>query len=457
MGEVKKQPAVPEIAIPDDDEKFLFQMYRGLYGDNLDRVVNFQETDEKGWQNDKHMWEMVLTSASFRKKAQHFIETAPPESQLKTRLANLLPTIKEFFTHSSVVDVLSRLYPPEIAKKIGPTLEDWGKQIEESLRSDPNFEKKIQQMIDDPKLFDDPALSSDIKKWLKARINAAVLTSVGVARTERVGMLQSLRSSQNPSPQGVNPSAPSELPAQAPSTLPVSISTITPLGQPTQPAGQPNQPPKTTAAATAKETTAEFQSNLQKEAKASGTFELLGKAMSSLAGLLEGLKGWDPLKAIGLGGKNTTEPEKKKSSGEKYTEEQLKQMALDLAKNKDKVYPSQDKAVEYIATALNLPLRETAQKFLDSLTDSGMVFDQSMDNMKNLETGDVLFFKKTNEQGESFAYTCGVISSKEPLKMRIVPDGGGAPQEISVTESDYFKNSWYGFVKTKNYAHESKP
>jgi hypothetical protein len=86
-----------------------------------------------------------------------------------------------------------------------------------------------------------------------------------------------------------------------------------------------------------------------------------------------------------------------------------------------------------------------------------MVFDQSMDNMLNMEPGDVLFFRKNNDKGETFAYTCGILTSKEPLKMKIIPDGGGAPQEINLKESDYFKNNWYGFVKTKQNAPETQP
>ena len=253
----------------------------------------------------------------------------------------------------------------------------------------------------------------------------------------------------------------SATPSQQPTNTPPSASLglpVKPTEQPAQPTGQPGQPAPAKTDAT-KETASEFQAKLQKDAGSAKTADLPGKIFEALAGLMGSVKNLDFFKNFSFGEK-APEPIKK-STGEKFTEEQLKKMALDLAKNKDKVYPSHDKAVEYVATVLNLPIRETAQKLLDSLTDSGMVFDQSMDNMKNLEAGDVLFFKKSDEKGEPFAYTCAVVTSaatdNEPLKMRIVPDGGGAPQEMSVKESDYFKNSWYGFVKTKNYAPESKP
>jgi hypothetical protein len=260
------------------------------------------------------------------------------------------------------------------------------------------------------------------------------LTSIEQAQKDRTALAQELGS---PTAAPIAPPAGNEAPPAV----------QTGAQQGAQPApSQPSSAPESKPAEGKKETPAEFQKKLQKEASSLGLFELMGKAMESLAGMLENLKDWDPMKILGLG---SGTPEKKKSTGEKYTEEQLKQMALDLAKNKDRVYPAQDKAVEDVATVLNLPIRETAQKFLDSLTDSGMVFETSMDKMPELEPGDVLFFKKNDDKGEAFAYTCAVVTNKEPLKMRIVPEGGGTPQEIDVKESDYFKNSWYGFVKTK--------
>jgi hypothetical protein len=234
-------------------------------------------------------------------------------------------------------------------------------------------------------------------------------------------------------------------PPVKPSGIENTASPITPASAekpplPATPAGAEKPAPPTQ-----KMSVAEFQQKLRNEAASASLFELLGKALASIPGIFEALKNLDPVKMLGL--KNSA-PEKKKLTGEKYSEEQLRQMTLDLAKNKAKVYPAQDKAVEDVATVLNLPPRDTPQQFLDSLTDSGLVFDQNLDHLQNIAPGDVLFFRKTDQNGQNLVFTCAVVTKINPLKMRIIPKDGGTPQEVIVKESSYFKNNWYGFVKT---------
>jgi len=262
-------------------------------------------------------------------------------------------------------------------------------------------------------------------------------------------------------PRASAPEKPATISNPAPPVTPASAekpaSPITPAGTeitapPVKPSGIENTASSITPASaenpappTQKMSVAEFQQKLRNEAASASLFELLGKALASIPGIFEALKNLDPVKMLGL--KNSA-PEKKKLTGEKYNEEQLRQMTLDLAKNKAKVYPAQDKAVEDVATVLNLPPRDTPQQFLDSLTDSGLVFDQNLDDLQNIAPGDVLFFRKTDQNGQNLVFTCAVVTKIDPLKMRIIPKDGGTPQEVIVKESSYFKNNWYGFVKT---------
>lgn len=130
-----------------------------------------------------------------------------------------------------------------------------------------------------------------------------------------------------------------------------------------------------------------------------------------------------------------------------FSKDEVSKIKVDLYRDMNKPYPSQDKSAEYVARAIGLPVRETPQKMLEAQKNSGMVFETDPGKMKDLKQGDVLYFQKKNVKNEPYAYLCAVVSNSEPLKMKLIPQSGGTPQEVTVKESDYFKNEWYGFVR----------
>jgi hypothetical protein len=111
--------------------------------------------------------------------------------------------------------------------------------------------------------------------------------------------------------------------------------------------------------------------------------------------------------------------------------------------------------VEYVAAVLGLPIKENPQKFLDALKNSGLVFETDPGKLKDAQAGDTVFFQKTDKKGE--AYLCAVVTSVEPLRMKMIPRSGGAPQELDLKQSDYFKNEWFGFMKLPRKAPPAQP
>ena len=134
-----------------------------------------------------------------------------------------------------------------------------------------------------------------------------------------------------------------------------------------------------------------------------------------------------------------------KKVNDRFSEEDLQKIAIDLARDKEKKYPSQDKSVEFVCTVLGLPIKETPQLLLDSFKNSGLVFETDQGKLKDAQTGDVIFFQKEAKKGEP--YLTAVISSTTPLKVKMIPRNGGVAEEIALEESDYYKIEWMGFVK----------
>ncbi len=261
---------------------------------------------------------------------------------------------------------------------------------------------------------------------------------------------------------GLPPSAPvlNDKPANAPAV------TTAPAVTPEKAAGAPpeagkqlpgGQPPAAGQPAAAEKSQAgppapqpENKPEGAKETPSGSMGSLFAQLLAALADVIKNIQNLDIWKR--LSGLTETKPEEKKPEGEKYSEDELKKIAVDLLKNKDKVYPSQDKAVEYVASTVNLPVKETPQKFLEALTNSNMVLETDAGQMDQqpLHKGDLLFFLKENKdkKGEMEAYQCAVVSGTDPLKMKLIPKNGGVPQEMTVKESEEFKNApRFGFVR----------
>ena len=251
---------------------------------------------------------------------------------------------------------------------------------------------------------------------------------------EELGLPQKL-----PSGPAEKPAAPAEKPSGAPAKKPAPAPQAPPSPVATEAAQKPAEGAVVPAVkpGEVKPETKIPGIPTQKELRSMSFGQLLGKLMESASRLVSSFQNFF---------KGFTEKAEQKM-GDRFSDEELKKIAVDLEKDKDKVYPSQDKAVEYVSTVLGLRVKDSPEIFLHTLKNSGLAFETDPVKIKDLQPGDVLFFKKKNEKGEAYAYTCAVVSGVEPLKMKMIPRTGGKPQELTVQESDYFKNEWFGFVK----------
>jgi hypothetical protein len=139
----------------------------------------------------------------------------------------------------------------------------------------------------------------------------------------------------------------------------------------------------------------------------------------------------------------------------KFTEAELKAMQLALEKNKDTKYPGQEKASEFVCDALGLPRVDSPQKLLDQLKNSEMNgqkldFKREISNLKNLKSGDVVFFRKDVNQSQP--YLCAVVSKTTAeagqgprVYIKTIGAGGGQPQEMEVIGD--LRSQFYGAVQ----------
>jgi hypothetical protein len=113
-----------------------------------------------------------------------------------------------------------------------------------------------------------------------------------------------------------------------------------------------------------------------------------------------------------------------------------------------KEYTSDNRDVEYVASMLGngFPTRPSAQTFLLSLKET---FKKKIDKKKDissLQRGDVLFFHDGTDK-EKAALTAIVYNIEPPPpKMRYV-SGSTKWQEVTIEESDLYKNKWLGSIR----------
>lgn len=248
------------------------------------------------------------------------------------------------------------------------------------------------------------------------------------ALREEVGMPQAKTAAESPP---LKQEGPTVAPG-APKTNP----TVAPPGVPGQP-GVPSAVKPPEKGKNAIPTRAQIE-NMSMGELITGMFESLGNLVDSFKG---------------FGGNILAKLQQK--VGEKFTDDEVKKIQVDLEKSKDKIYPTQDKSTEYVTSVLNLPVRPDPHKFLNALQSSGLVFQQDIGKLKELQVGDVLFFQKPEKKG--VPYLTAVVSKTEPLTMRTIPRSGGAPQDIILMQSDYFKNEWLGFVRIPRKPDQAPP
>jgi len=243
-----------------------------------------------------------------------------------------------------------------------------------------------------------------------------------------------------------NPAVPEAKPASAPGATPAPAPGTPPekAGQPSaaepQKEGEPAKP--ATDAEKRNKDFIKFLEESKAEAKSAPLGELFGRllqSVSNLSGLLTGFM--DKLSG------SMKKAADKMMPADKFTDDDLKKIKVDLSRAVENPDPKTDKSTEYVTTVLKLPPKDTPQKLLDALTRPEMPL-KKMDEIKNLKKGDVLFFKRKNDKD---VYLCAVVSKNDPphpLQMKLVPEGGGPPTEMTAETSKYFKDGeFYGFVK----------
>lgn len=148
-------------------------------------------------------------------------------------------------------------------------------------------------------------------------------------------------------------------------------------------------------------------------------------------------------------------------TAEKFAKEEMDKMQIKPDENKDKQYETQDKSAEYVCSVLNLPVRQTPGKLLDTFQASNRVFEKDNGKIKDpeagLEVGDVVFFRKAETPDRP--YLCAWVNKieNEQIFIKTIPEGGGTPIEIALETSDYYKTQWLGYVKPKKEIKAEEP
>jgi hypothetical protein len=135
------------------------------------------------------------------------------------------------------------------------------------------------------------------------------------------------------------------------------------------------------------------------------------------------------------------------AAGAKFAKTELEKIDLNVQENTETKYETQEQSSEYVCSVLGLPKRKNPAELLKSLVNSGMVLREKREEIKNLEPGDLVFFKKNPLDTEPFLVA--VVSKDDPLSIRTIPEGGGNPVETPLEKSQYYRDNWYGIIKTK--------
>lgn len=176
------------------------------------------------------------------------------------------------------------------------------------------------------------------------------------------------------------------------------------------------------------------------ELKGQSIGELFTSLLSQIQEFAEKLKSFDFAKLLGG------------TAAAKFAAAEMDKIDLKPEENAETKYESQEKSAEYVCSVLGLPKRNTPAELLTSLINSGKVISEKREEVKTLESGDLVFFKKTAADTEPFLVA--VVTKTEPVSVKTVPEGGGNPVEIPLETSQYFKDNWHGIVRTKQKTNE---
>lgn len=133
--------------------------------------------------------------------------------------------------------------------------------------------------------------------------------------------------------------------------------------------------------------------------------------------------------------------------GPKFTPKQIEEVKVDITAAEKKEYDpkSENKTVEFLCNALNLPIKNSVMKLLYSLKSSpGVVYEKDKNKLSEGKIGDVIFFRK---EGEDQPYLAALVSDiGPPMMMKYMDDKGEIKQEEVLT-SPLYEQEWFGIVK----------
>lgn len=132
--------------------------------------------------------------------------------------------------------------------------------------------------------------------------------------------------------------------------------------------------------------------------------------------------------------------------GPKFSPEQVNDIKVDLAAAEQKEYDvdSQNKAVEFVCAALNLPVKPTVSALLYSLQNTPqVVYEKDKTKINEAKVGDVLFFRK---EGADPHLTAIISEVGPPMMMKYVNEKGEIEHE-EVQKSPHFEQEWFGVIR----------
>jgi len=111
-----------------------------------------------------------------------------------------------------------------------------------------------------------------------------------------------------------------------------------------------------------------------------------------------------------------------------------------------KYNPAEYQAVKAVCDILGITEKVgSAEELLMGLSNNGAQMKEDLNTAKDMQPGDVVFFKFTNAQGEFQLANAGVITSPEPeMKVRILLVGKTQTTEIPFND---LKDNFFSFVK----------
>ncbi|HLG25662.1 MAG TPA: hypothetical protein VI588_02635, partial [Candidatus Gracilibacteria bacterium] len=323
------------------------------------------------------------------------------------------PMIEKLFSPEEVAGLPAK--KPDI-----PDADKLDKLTEEKIAKDPVFEKKVRDLSSQADL--DPKF----KEWLAERLQKALEQKEKAPAAPGVPIDVGAVPPASPDA-GAQPAAPAE--GQLPPSVPAEgekpvAPGVTPAPLPGEP--KPAEPPAGEAKAPEKKQKYDIVADQQK-LHAMALPELMMEMFKRAGEFFKGFAGF------------AGSPEKL------FTPAQVKEIKVDVQRDAEKKFTSDNRSVEYVCSVLNLPVKKDATTLLEALkSNSSFVYETDKNKFTNPQVGDVLFFQKADKPG--VPYLTAVVSKLEPLSMKMVSDAG-APHEVEVMKSPQFQTEWMGFVR----------